>query len=197
MLASDYTLDSFPATPPATRAGLASGDRVLDIDGRPIRNFQELLETVSASPDAELAFTVERGGARREFLLRTQLDKSSGSGRIGVYSWRDLLVDKVAPGGAAALAGLAPGDRIVSAAGQPARHLIDLMQLLTDRPARVELGVRRGGQELSLPLVVRYSEQGDPELGLSFQVAVLPLPPGSDRGRPWRRAWRRPGARSP
>jgi regulator of sigma E protease len=192
VLASDYTLDSFPATPPATQAGLASGDRVLGINGRPIRNFQEILETVSTSPDAELAFTVERGGARREFLLRTQLDKSSGSGRIGVYSWRDLQVEKVAPGSAAALAGLAPGDRIVSAAGQPARHLIDLMQLLKDRPARVELGVRRGAQVLSLPLVLRYSERGDPELGLSFQVRSYRSPrvgPGQALARGLAETW--------
>jgi regulator of sigma E protease len=171
VLASDYTLDSFPTPPPATLAGLQTGDRVVAIDGRPVRNFQELLETVASSPEEDLAFTVQRGGgARRSIVLRTQLDRSSGSGRIGVYSWRDLVVDKVAPGGAAALAGLAPGDRIVSAGGRPTQHLIDLMQRLRDRPERVELGVQRGAQQLPLSLVMRYSEQGAPELGLAFRV---------------------------
>jgi regulator of sigma E protease len=170
VLATDYSLDSFATPPPATLAGLASGDRVLSIDGRPIRNFQELLETVASSPEAELRFAVDRQGARREFLLRPEMDRSSGSGRIGVYSWRDLEVSQVAPGGAAALAGLAPADRIVSAAGAPVRHLIDLMQHLAGRPERVELGVRRGAQELSLPLVLRYSERGEMQLGLSFRL---------------------------
>ena len=172
VLATDYTLDSFPATPPATTAGLKSGDRVTAIDGKPIRNFQDLLETVSTAPDKDLTVTVERGGVRREFLLRTQLDKSSGSGRIGVYSWRDLVVDKVTPGGSASLAGLAPGDRIVSVSGVPVRHLIDLMQQLKDRPQRVVLGVERGSGRLSLPIVMRYSQQGGPDLGVGFRVAA-------------------------
>jgi len=192
VLASDYTLDSFATPPPATMSGLQTGDRVMAIDGRPVRNFQELLEIVASSPEADLAFTVQRGGARRSFLLRTQLDRSSGSGRIGVYSWRDLVVDKVAPGGAAVLAGLLPGDRIVSVAGAPTQHLIDLMQSLRDRPERVELGVQRGAQQLPLSLVMRYSEQGAPELGVAFRVQSYRSPkvgPGGALVRGLKETW--------
>jgi regulator of sigma E protease len=170
VLATDYSLDSFPTPPPATRAGLATGDRILSVDGRIIRNFRELQETVASSPEAELHFTVQRQGVRREFRLRPELDKSSGAGRIGVYSWTDLEVGKVEAGGAAALAGLAPGDWIVSASGVPVQHLIDLLQSLQHRPERMELGVRRGGRELSVPLVLRYTERGELELGLSFRL---------------------------
>jgi regulator of sigma E protease len=176
VLASDYTLDSFPTLPPATVAGLKTGDRVVAINGKPIRNFQELLETVSSSPDSVLDFTVERGGVRRQLVLHTQLDKSTGAGRIGVYSWQDLVVDKVKTGSAAALAGLKPGDRIVSVSGVPVRQEIDLAQQLKDRPQRVVLGVQRGSKELSLPVVMRYSEQGAPDLGVSFQVKAYRSP---------------------
>ncbi len=170
VLATDYSLDSFPTPPPATLAGLLTGDRILSIDSRPIRNFRELQETIATSPEAELRLTVERQGARREVRLRPALDKSSGAGRIGVYSWTDLEVGKVQAGGAAAMAGLAPGDWIVSASGAPVRHLIDLLQSLQRRPERIELGVRRGGRELTVPLVMRYTEQGQMDLGLSFRL---------------------------
>ena len=170
VLATDYSLDAFPSPPPATLAGLATGDRILAIDGRPIRNFRELQETVASSPEAQLRLTVERQGARRELLLRPVLDKSSGAGRIGVYSWTDLEVGKIQPGGAAALAGLAPGDWIISAGGVPVRHLIDLMQSLQRRPERIELGVRRGERVSTVPLVLRYTEQGQMDLGLSFRL---------------------------
>jgi regulator of sigma E protease len=170
VLATDYSLDSFPTQPPATRAGLATGDRILSINGRPIRNFRELQETVGSSPEAELRLTVERKGTRRELRLRPELDKSSGAGRIGVYSWTDLEVGKVQAGGAAALAGLAPGDWIISASGVPVRHLIDLLQSLQRRPERVELGVRRGGHEFTVPLVLRYTERGGMDLGLAFRM---------------------------
>jgi regulator of sigma E protease len=169
VLATDYSLDSFPTPPPATRAGLATGDRILSIDDRPIRNFRELQETVATSPEAELRLAVDRQGVRREVLLRPALDKSSGAGRIGVYSWTDLEVGRVTAGGAAALAGIAPGDWIVSAAGAPLRHLIDLLQSLQHRPERIELGLQRGGREFTVPLVLRYTERGEMDLGLSFR----------------------------
>jgi len=176
VLATDYSLDSFAVPPPATQAGLATGDRVLYIDRQPIRNFQDLQQTVASSPEAELVFTVQRGGRTLDLLLRPQLDKSSGAGRIGIYSWRDLLVEKVTPGGAAAIAGLAPGDRIVSASGAPVRHWTDLEQLLQDRPAGIVLGVQRGSRELSLPMVLRYSEQGYPDLGIAFRLQSFRSP---------------------
>jgi regulator of sigma E protease len=169
VLASDYSLDSFPTPPPATVADLRTGDRILAINGRPIRNFRELQETVATSPEAQLRLTVERQGARREVLLRPALDKSSGAGRIGVYSWTDLEVSKVRPGGAAAMAGLVPGDWIVSVSGKPARQLIDLLQSLQRRPGRIELGVRRGGRVFTVPLVLRYTPQGQLDLGLEFR----------------------------
>ena len=87
-----------------------------------------------------------------------------------MYSWTDLEVGKVEAGGAAALAGLAPGDWIISAGGVPVRHLIDLLQSLQRRPERIELGVRRGGRVLTVPLVLRYTEQGQMDLGLSFRL---------------------------
>ncbi len=181
VLATDYSLDAFPTSPPATRAGLATGDRITSIDGRPIRNFRELQEAVASSPEAELRLTVERQGLNRELRLRPELDKSSGAGRIGVYSWTDLEVGKVQAGGAADLAGLVPGDWIVSAAGVPVRHLIDLLQNLQQRPERIELGLRRDGRELSLPVVLRYTERGEMDLGLSFRLDSYRSP----RMGPW------------
>ncbi len=176
VLATDYSLDAFPTPPPATLAGLRTGDRILSIDGRPIRNFRELQETVASSPEAELRLTVERQGTHRELRLRPALDRNSGAGRIGVYSWTDLEVGKVQPGGAAAMAGLTPGDWIVSASGAPVRHLIDLLQSLQRRPERIELGVRRGGQLFTVPLVLRYTEQGQMDLGLSFRLSSFRSP---------------------
>jgi regulator of sigma E protease len=60
ILATDYTLDSFASTPPATAAGLKTGDRVTEIDGKPVRNFQDIIEGVSFSAGKTLNFSVER-----------------------------------------------------------------------------------------------------------------------------------------
>ena len=49
ILASDYTMDSFAGTPPATAAGLETGDRILAVDDTPVNHFQDLLESVRQS----------------------------------------------------------------------------------------------------------------------------------------------------
>ena len=170
VLASDYTLDRFPATPPATRAGLRTGDRVLQINGIAVDNFQDLLETVSSSPDSALRFTVERGGQRLEIPVQTELDKDSGAGRIGVYSWRDPVIDRVQPASSAAVAGLQRGDRLLTANGVALAQIIDLSQVLAGKPSELRLRLQRGSTVLERTLVVSYSAEGTPQLGLTFQV---------------------------
>ena len=112
ILATDYTLDSFPQTPPATEAGLKTGDRVVNIDGTPIEKFQDILENVSIAPGKSLTFTVQRGvgsGAEtRTLTMKPQLDKDTGAGRIGIYAWVDPVIRSVSPGSAAGSRGSVP-----------------------------------------------------------------------------------------
>jgi len=81
ILASDYTLDKLAEVPPATQAGLKTGDRVVAIDGKPVRMFQDILETVSVSPNRDLDFTVDREGRSLSFRLKAVLDRDTEPGR--------------------------------------------------------------------------------------------------------------------
>src|SRR5437773_10770276 len=71
----------------------------------------------------------------------------------------------VAPASPAALAGLVPGDEILSINGQRPRDVIQY-RLLVDE-ADVELEVRRGGLELSVPV----SKTAGSPLGAEVQSA--------------------------
>lgn len=167
VLATDYALAEFAETPPATAAGLATGDRITAIDGRPVSTYREIQEIVSASANRALAFTVERGGTVREVIVRVAYEPSTGSGRIGVYAWQDTKLAAVTPGGAAAVAGLRPGDRIVRAGAREVRHTIDLLQELAGRPSALEIGYERDGAVGATTLVLEYAD-GRPMLGLEF-----------------------------
>jgi regulator of sigma E protease len=178
VLASDYTLDYKPtdAPPPATRAGLRTGDRVTAIDGRPIGNFQELTERVAMSAGRTLRFTVERGGSQIQAGVTPELDKQTGGGRIGVYAWNETVVESVRVGSSGHLAGLLRGDRIVSTDGRPVAHLIDLAALLSVRPERVLLGVEREGSLREVDMKVFYDASGNADLGLTFRLNVYRSP---------------------
>ncbi len=174
VLVSDYSLDGFSELPPATQAGLKTGDRIIAIDAQPVNHFQDLLKTVATAPNEQLVLTILREDRQLQIALTPQLDLDTGAGRIGVYAWRDPIADKVDSGGSAALAGLQRGDLIVAAGGQPVRHTIDLYQQLGDRPETLEIRYRRAGSEINATLILDYDEQGIAKLGLNFAVDVYP-----------------------
>jgi serine protease Do len=61
-----------PGTP-AAEAGLAPGDRIIAIAGRPVIGSEMLQETIEYAPVGEnLTLTIERGGLRSDIVVRPQ-----------------------------------------------------------------------------------------------------------------------------
>lgn len=54
---------------PAASAGLMVGDRFVEIDGQPIRGWEQLAALIAGSPGRPLAIVVERGGNRLRFEI--------------------------------------------------------------------------------------------------------------------------------
>lgn len=70
----------------AQRAGLAPGDRVLEIDRRPIGSARELIDVIRRSPGRELELLIEREGRTRVVAVtpaRIVDDGGQTVGRIG------------------------------------------------------------------------------------------------------------------
>jgi len=69
----------------AERAGLRAGDRILEIDRRPLSSARALIERVRSSPGTPLEFLVERDGAQRSVRVSPASvdDKGKMIGRIG------------------------------------------------------------------------------------------------------------------
>jgi len=177
VLASDYTITSFTEPPPATSAGLVTGDRIPAVDGRGVRTYREIQEVVSANPERALTFTIERDGVAREVRVTPALDRGTGAGRIGVYPWQEPVVDRLEPNGAAALAGLGAGDRIVRAGDRAVRNSIDLEQELAGRPSTLAIGFERQGAYRETVLVLEYEGTGASNLGLAFADTAYPVAP--------------------
>ena len=85
-------IDSVVAGRPAERAGLLKGDSIVAIDGRPVREWQELIGRVSASAGRTVTLDVVRDGARRSIavvpadtsIVSQITGRSERVGRIGV-----------------------------------------------------------------------------------------------------------------
>ena len=159
---------------PAQHAGLQPGDVVVKFNGRPVGDSGELAAMVGEStPGAKVRFEVLRGGQRRTLAatLGTAEDKSkqqaaadeaAGKGRLGLavrpLSPQEQEAAKVSGGllvqgvnGAAARAGLAPGDILLQAGGRPVASVEDLRSA-TQSGKTIALLVQRGDQRLFVPL---------------------------------------------
>lgn len=69
---------------PAGRAGLLSGDRVLAVDGRPMRVPEEFSEYIQKNGDRKLTLTVERDGTTREIAVTPRIPEGDTLPRIGL-----------------------------------------------------------------------------------------------------------------
>lgn len=150
-------------------AGLRSGDRVLEVDGRAVHGFRHISTGIAlSSGGAPVALRVQRGGEELALAVPTEFDAALGFRRVGIGPVYELAA---VPGGAAERAGLRPDDRIVAISGLPvpdteaAQTVVDHLSYAA---APVVLRVLRGGAELDLPLEPAPSALEQPaQLGIS------------------------------
>jgi serine protease Do len=132
---------------PAARAGLTSGDVILEVNGQPVEDGSELTRTIGRlEPGAEASLTVWRKGAQQTFEVtlgdrgkQTQAGQPSieqdkeqeaklgvklkplterEARALGLESAEGLLVAGVMPDSLAARHGIKPGDVILKANGR-------------------------------------------------------------------------------
>ena len=70
---------------PGARAGLRVGDRVVEIGGDPVEQWQDLVAAVRSRPGEAVDFVVERNGERRRFTVELEAvsDGKLKIGRVG------------------------------------------------------------------------------------------------------------------
>lgn len=173
----------------AERAGLRAGDWVLRLEPvpdaasdsstvpEPVRSFDDLrwhlTRAALSQQDVRLWVGDNADAPGREVLLPlSQVDASQADAtlfrRIGIVApWSAPVVGELLPDGAAALAGLRSGDRVLQVDGQPvsdAQHLRTRIRMAVDaggHPLRQQWTVQRGSQRLVLAVMPRPERQGE------------------------------------
>ena len=174
-------------TYPADTAGMRTGDRITKINESEITYYHELQEMISLNAEKPLLITVERDGRELQLTAAPSLDKSTGAGRIGIYSWIDPVIGAVLDGSPAQRAGLMPADRIVSANGKPVRNSEDFRAVRNEAaglPGNLIIGYERNGTRGE---AVFSSADAENELGItweiiSYRTSDLSLPAAALKG---------------
>src|SRR5580704_867041 len=165
---------------PAQKSGLERGDIILDVNGKPVADSNELRMTISMmAPDSDAKLKVLRNGSEREIAVKLDTmpteqaskseDKSDGSANsalsgvsvdnLDAQSASDLglspntkgvVVTNVDPSSEAAEAGLRRGDVIQEVNRQPIKNTSDFERAMRSSKDKHLLLVNRNGSTMFL-----------------------------------------------
>ena len=178
---------------PASRAGLASGDEILRMDGVTVNDQSDavmgLLEQMTG--DGRVALLVRSAaGQTREAVLdvpdsterRRLTEPENLLHGLGFGFWRPPLpavVGSVTPGGPAAQAGVQAGDEILAVNGTAVASFEELQRRTLEHAGdNVLLAIRRAGADVTARVEVQAVDEGGRRSGrigiTSLRSASLP-----------------------
>lgn len=139
------------AYPIAQEIGLKTGDKIINVSGKPVENFSDLIDS-DVILGENVYFTVERDGKTLEIPLPNDLyeklsdeDSEGFIGALQTFSVLDVTADTPAKE-----VGIEPEDRIVTFNGQPITYYHEFTQLADKNAGKeVTLGILRGSDTLT------------------------------------------------
>lgn len=161
-----------PDTPtPAYMAGLKPGDRILAVDGVPVRDWQDMTYRIVTGirRDADgrpmTHFVVERAGETFEVTLHPELVTREDRRLVGIGIMDIIEVGELPEDHPAAVAGFRHGDILEAFDGKILYSYRDLLRYALDRPDQsILFTVRRGEMrlEISYNPGIRRTSDGAP-----------------------------------
>ncbi|HEY5913400.1 MAG TPA: RIP metalloprotease RseP [Verrucomicrobiae bacterium] len=164
---------------PADQAGLRPGDRILEVDGKAVSKFGGMGDSVTwrvvRSEGETVPIKVERAGQVLECFPKpskepTKMWQRKSLRKVQISPAHDLIVGDLATNSPAKLAGLLPGDQILTVDGVRLYHFGGLEDFVEAHPTQtLVLSCLRHGQPIEIrvhPEVPVGSPNGKASLGI-------------------------------
>ncbi|QYY36931.1 site-2 protease family protein [Ruficoccus sp. ZRK36] len=159
----ELSIDAETSVPsPAAKAGLQPGDRILQIDGEPVTDFQDISMLIAtgsgrdAAGNPRVKLLIDRDGdilPIEAFPVLSTYNERSGRDirRIGIAPAQNLRVGAIMPNSPAERAGLQPGDMIKAVDGEKLYNLRSLNDYIDGHVGEtVTLALIRDGKPITL-----------------------------------------------
>lgn len=179
-VSQNLPLDDGATVPsPAREAGVQVGDVIRAIDGQPVSDWPELLQTLVTSAGRtedgrrRAVFTVERHGQLLDLTVFPRLSGDDRVRRVGILAAYTPIVATVPKDTFAAQLGLRVGDQLKTLDGAPLLNLLTLLDALQEKPPRaLQLGVERAGQRLEITVPADRPAEMRGIFGAGFRTNV-------------------------
>jgi regulator of sigma E protease len=171
---------------PAQKAGLLPGDKILSVDGKPVRRFLGMNDSVSwdvvRSEGDKIPVEFQRDGKVQTVWVEPYKAETPGWRRKSVrqlliYPAETPIIAKVERNTPAAAAGLHAGDIIRGFNQTPIYNPIALLEYINKHPKdELILHVERGGVKLDIPVTPTPLLTGDqmkPRIGIEWDTAGI------------------------
>ena len=138
------------------KLGILEGDRIVEVDGRPIRGWMEVQEATGLARTNMLPVVIERNGQRNTYNLEAKVNSTFGFKLLNLEPRDHPVVGGVKSGSAAEDAKLQEKDLIIGFAGVPIVNKEQLIKLIRSRGGQVSvIEVKRGDQKLKINITPR------------------------------------------
>lgn len=142
---------------PAWEAGLRSGDKIIEIEAKTTRDFEDVFTAIALSTARDMPLKVERGGKVLDFLIKPRYDPEQGIQRIGITPALSQEIGKImqyADGAPAKEAGLRVGDKIIAINGEAVNKGERVLEIEFQSPGKgLNLTVLRDGEEKQFKVI--------------------------------------------
>lgn len=169
----------------ADKAGLRTGDKIVQVAGLNVERFEEVAQAIGIRPGQRVALIVERDGQRRgvdvDVGVRQLVDKRGNQvpfGDLGAGAFIAPIIGRVVAGGAAEEAGLVPGDVFLKIKGQAVETFEDVRKVVFASPETpIEVVIRRGDETKTLTLVPKWQIGKDTDGNLKRLGGIIGVSP--------------------
>lgn len=153
-------------------AQIPVGARVTAVGGRPVSNYDEIMDALQAAPAGPVQLTFQGAPAVTLNLPRAQASRDTVLGVLRPLS--EPVIGMLEPDQPAASAGLRPEDRIVSINGQAITTWPQVVERVRASPGKpLTMVIERNGQTRTITLTPRAAREGELTVG-KMGAAELP-----------------------
>jgi len=150
----------------ADKAGLQKGDVIHSIDGKHIKNWEDLNSVIISNPNKPLNLNIKRNAEFQEITLTPEASSQTGGGMSGFFPPMSPTVGGLIKGLPAEKAGLKIGDTILSVDGVKIDHWVELQQAIQNNKSGVKSAeerlfqITRGNETFEVRIKPQWNEEG-------------------------------------